>query len=469
MTARAARADAARADATSLAEAIACGATGAAEALEASIAAARDAEALGAIAAWNVEAARQRADRLDRAVPRGAFHGVPTLAKDLGGPFEGLPVRAGSAALAKNDAGPGSDMSARFEALGLNPFGLTTVPEFGLSFASEPAIGPVARNPLDPARTPGGSSGGAAVAVAAGIVAIAHATDAGGSIRVPAACCGLVGLKPTRGALPAGPGFGNLLGGIASEFVLCRSVRDAATAFARLAGGAPGPYAPPVTPPANPAPHVAVLTDCGVPYPISHEVSAACDTAAGVLMARPARLVWSALAPLVADSEAVFDAFVCTNLAMLFDDLGLDEARVEPLTAAVLARGRAMSGIDVWRATVLAATVSHRLAALFETADLLVVPMTSGPPPSIGAFPTNHRDVAAHWRRMTAFAPLAALANVAGIPALTLPFGTNAKGLPVPVQFLAPMGCEATLLRAASRLEAEGRWTQRFPVAGALA
>ena len=465
MTARAARADA-----TSLAEAIACGATGAARALEASIAAARDAEALGAIAMLDVEAARRRAESLDRAVPRGPFHGVPTLAKDLGGPFEGLPVRAGSAALAGDVVAPGSDLSERFAALGLNPFGLTTVPEFGLSLASEPAVGPAARNPLDPARTPGGSSGGAAAAaVAAGIVAIAHATDAGGSIRVPAACCGLVGLKPTRGAMPAGPAFGNLLGGIAAEFVLCRSVRDAATAFARLAGGAPGPYAPPVMPPANPAPRVAVLTDCGVPYPISHEVSAACEAAARMLAARPARLAWGALAPLVADSEAVFDAFVCANLAALFADLGLDEARVEPLTAAVLARGRAMSGIDVWRTTTLAATVSHRLAALFEMADLLVVPMTFGPPPATGAFPTDHGDVPTHWRRMTAFAPLAALANVAGIPALTLPFGANAKGLPVPVQLLAPMGGEATLLQAAARLEAEGRWTQRFPVAGALA
>jgi amidase len=147
---------------------------------------------------------------------------VPTLAKDLGGPFKGLPVAAGSRLFKRDSGDADSELAARFRAAGFCLFGLTTSPEFGLSLASEPTIGPVCRNPHDRSRTAGGSSGGAAAAVAAGIVSTAHATDAGGSIRVPAACCGLVGLKPSRGAMPAGPSFGNHLGGIASEFVVTR-------------------------------------------------------------------------------------------------------------------------------------------------------------------------------------------------------------------------------------------------------
>ena len=161
------------------------------------------------------------------------------------------PFRAAKAAQAD------SDLAARFRDAGFCLFGLTTSPEFGLSLASEPAIGPVCRNPLDPTRTAGGSSGGAAAAVAAGIVAIAHATDAGGSIRVPAACCGLVGLKPSRGAMPAGPSFGNHLGGIASELAVCRSVRDTARDLRRhCSGKARGPF-PDVAMPVAPTPPAA--------------------------------------------------------------------------------------------------------------------------------------------------------------------------------------------------------------------
>ncbi|MEY4872255.1 MAG: 6-aminohexanoate-cyclic-dimer hydrolase, partial [Pseudomonadota bacterium] len=169
-----------------------------------------------------------------RGALRGPFAGVPFLGKDLGSGTAGLPPCGGSPALRRRmgDQGQDSDLFLRFRAAGLVPFGLTTVPEFGLSLTSDPAV-----NPFDAAYAPGGSSGGAAAAVAAGIVAMAHATDAAGSIRVPAACCGLVGLKPSRGAVPQGPDFGNHLMGVAAELVLARSVRDVQTAFDAVADG----------------------------------------------------------------------------------------------------------------------------------------------------------------------------------------------------------------------------------------
>lgn len=248
-------------DATSLAEAIRTGRLTALEAMEASLAAAGRWAETGAIVHLDPTLGRAAAENADHRLRRlpnaqaAPFIGVPSLAKDLGGPFAGLPVAAGSNMCERSAAvAADSDLAARLRAAGLCFFGLTTVPEMGLSLASEPLTGPVCRNPLATDRTPGGSSGGAAAAVAAGIVAIAHATDAGGSIRVPAACCGLFGLKASRGVMPAGPSFGNHLGGIASELALCRSARDLATIFEAAAGHARGPFADPSLAPAPSAP-----------------------------------------------------------------------------------------------------------------------------------------------------------------------------------------------------------------------
>jgi amidase len=231
-------------DASALADQIRTGKTTAREAVERALERAQNHAELGAVRFMDAALALRQADAIDVGLLRRRhqffrlpFVGVPFLMKDLGAEAEGLPLTCGSALLAGAVRAIGdSDLGRRFRGAGLNPFGVTTSPEFGLSLASEPRVGPLARNPLDRDRTPGGSSGGAAAAVAAGIVAIAHATDAGGSIRVPAACCGLIGLKPTRGATPGGPRFDNYLGGLAVEFVVARSLRDAAVALGSVAG-----------------------------------------------------------------------------------------------------------------------------------------------------------------------------------------------------------------------------------------
>jgi len=465
------------ADATDLAGAIKSGKVNCRDAMQAALAACVEHEDLGAIAYLNAEvgvaSARamdaEASDRPQRFQSR-PFAGVPALAKDLGGPFAGLPAVAGSRLLKRERGDADSDLAQRFRDAGLCVFGLTTSPEFGFSLASEPAIGPICRNPLDLTRTAGGSSGGAAAAVAAGIVAIAHATDAGGSIRVPAACCGLVGLKPTRGAMPAGPFFGNHLGGIASELAVTRSVRDAATIFAALRGNTRGPFAD-IAEPTIPVERlrIGLIVDTGPRHPTSPDRMQAVEATALFFEKQGHRIVplaWAEVDALAAASGRVFGDIVSVNIAGLVDDLGLDASAAEAMTQAFIKRGRDMRATALWKSLDSAVHTSRGLWNLFEKTDILITPMLTSAPPPIGSFPTDHLDADKHLEHMAAFAPLASLANISGAPAITLPFGADADGLPLPVQIMAPMGRDALLLSLAARLEAEGRWRPRYPIAG---
>jgi amidase len=467
-------------DATALAEAIKAGSLTASDAMQASLQAARDLMPLGAIVHLDPamgESAARGMDREREIAPylfdQRPFAGVPTLAKDLGGPFAGLPVTAGSRLFSREPSTADSDLAKRFRHAGFCPFGLTTSPEFGLSLASEPAAGPICRNPLDPSRTPGGSSGGAAAAVAAGIVAIAHATDAGGSIRVPAACCGLVGLKPGRGAMPTGPSFGNHLGGIAGELVVARSVRDAARAFDALSGQVRGPFADATPVRSESAPlTIGVLMNTSTEYPTSVERIAAVEAAALALEAQGHTLVnldWTAFETMVAASGRTFGTIVSVNLAALVDGLGLDIDAAEPLTQAFVARGRALSGVALWDSLNEGVLVSRDLWRVFEGLYVILTPMLACAPLPVGSFPTDHDDASLQLDRMAAFAPLASLANISGFPAITVPFGADADGLPLPIQLMAPFAHEPLLLALAAQLEAERRWQHKFPIAGLAA
>ncbi|OCJ07463.1 amidase [Rhizobium sp. AC27/96] len=468
------------ADATDLAGAIKSGKLSCVDAMQASLAACETHQDLGAIAYLDADLGLATAQMLDREASEHpkrfaarSFTGVPTIAKDLGGPFAGLPVSAGSRLFKREGKGSDSDLAKRFRDAGLCPFGLSTSPEFGFSLASEPATGPICRNPLDPSRTAGGSSGGAAAAVAAGIVAIAHATDAGGSIRVPAACCGLVGLKPTRGAVPAGPSFGNHLGGIASELAVTRSVRDAAKILDAIRGKTRGPFADIVTPIKQAASlRVGLLLDTGDRYSTAGDRLEAVEAAAGHLEKQGHHLValdWAQFEEAVAASGRAFGDIISVNIAGLVDELKLDSLAAETMTQAFIMRGRATSGTALWNSLNGAVRASRTLWDLFETVDVIVMPMLATAPPPIGSFPTDHADTDLHLERMTAFSPLASLANVSGFPAITLPFGIDRDGLPLPVQILAPMGEEALLLSLAAQLEVDGRWQHRYPIAGLAA
>jgi amidase len=467
-------------DGLAFAAAIRRGETTAAAALEAALARAQATRSFGAICCLASDLGRSRAAAIDLSLKdrdesclMQPFIGVPFLMKDLGAAMQGLPLTCGSQALPAAPATVDSELARRFKLAGLVPFGTTTVPEFGLSLASEPVSGPIARNPLDPSRTPGGSSGGAAVAVATGITALAHATDAGGSTRVPAACCGLVGLKPSRGAVPGGPSFGNHLGGIATELVVSRTLRDTAAALDAVAGAAQGPFPDPDL--AGPLLarldeplerlRVGVCLDVTDGTPIADTRRAAVRHAADVLAAAGHRVIPilpEVLAQLVRDSSLVFDRIICVNLARGLADV----SGVEPLTAAAVRRGLSLTACDLQAAELLGVDVAHRLWRLFQEIDVILLPMLSMAPPPIGSFPTNHDDVELQWRRMTDFAPYATLANVAGAPALTVPHGVDGDALPLPVQLIGPMGADGLLLRLARLLQQAVPWSIQASLAG---
>jgi amidase len=410
--------------------------------MEASLAAAEREADLGSIA--RIDPAMGRAGALEH--NPGPFAGVPFLGKDLGSAARGFPIAAGSAALISRIKDPGHDsvLFSRFRTAGLVPFGLTTVPEFGLALTSDPA-----RNPFDHRLSPGGSSGGAAAAVAAGIVAIAHATDAAGSIRVPAATCGLVGLKPSRGATPGGPDFNNHLMGLVSELVVARSVRDVATAFRLASGRAQGPSGDPLPlTMATPLRVALCLPDrCGpAQQAAARQAALALQTLSAVVEERPAPDEMGLAASRIAKT------ILTVSMAEWLDAFGIADGEVSPLSAAVAAEGRAMPATVLFAASREMAQLSHAVWTMFDGIDILLSPVLAGSPPALGAFDMTSTDLSSHFAQMEATAPNAALANVAGCPALVLPFGTDEAGLPIGIQLMGPIGSDLALLDLGERL-----------------
>jgi amidase len=435
-------------DATALAAAIGAGRIDPSDLAGAVRDAMRDRAGFGAVVTLFDQDAMREAITEARATG-GPFAGVPMLAKDLGAPAAGLRQGVGSEALRTRlpatDRRSEGHLMRRFRAGGLAPVGLSTVPEFGFALSAEPPAGPVARNPFDTDRTPGGSSGGAAAAVAGGIVAIAHATDAAGSIRVPASACGLWGLKPSRGAEASGPVFANHLMGIASEGVLARSLRDVVTAF-----------------------ELARVTWAEAPLPDVLRVGLAISDRCGVAEAEAARRIAELLrgagceiveieAPdaLGGEVHALIGQILSVALATGLDALGIPDAEISPLAAANRARGRGFSGTEVFAMTNRVAELSDGTRrALFTDCDVVLAPILSGPPPPVGYFPTDHTDIDGHLAKMEAMAPGAALANLAGLPALAIPAGM-ADGLPRGVQLIGPAHSDRALLSLAARIAAD--------------
>ncbi|MFN4140384.1 MAG: amidase family protein [Aestuariivirga sp.] len=434
-------------DATSLAAAIASGRTTAPEAMRAALDAAAERAGLGAIATLDPELALAAAER---ARP-GPFSGVPFLGKDLGSGSAAFPPGAGLAAVRKRTMAEESVLFTRFQEAGLVQAGLSTVPPFGLALTSDPA-----RNPLNPQFSPGGSSGGAAAAVAAGIVAIAHATDAAGSIRVPAAACGLYGVKPSRGAVSGAPGFGNHLMGLATELVLARSLRDVAAAFEAVAHGQDTTFAT--------TPRVALC----MPERCKKMQNLVARHAADVLRARGC-LVDERPAPdrLGERAAGIARTILTASLAEWVAALAIPGEELPPLAAAVAEEGRAMPATRLFAASRDIARTGHELWQAFEEFDVVLSPVLADGPPAFGAFDMEATDAAAHFAQMEATAPNAALANVAGAPALAMPFGEDERRLPVGIQLMSRMGTDRALLDFAAWLAyAAPPVTFPYPIAG---
>ncbi|MEO0384472.1 MAG: amidase [Pseudomonadota bacterium] len=438
-------------DATALAALVAAGETTCEKLMRASLDHAERCADLGAIVRLEPELGLTAARACDAALASGQtagpFFGLPFLAKDLGGCSKGLMPMAGSVALAKRREDPTEDdaLFARFRASGLLPFGLTTVPEFGLALTSEPQDQNPARNPFDTSLSPGGSSGGAAAAVAAGVVALAHATDAAGSIRVPAACCGLVGHKASRHRIPGAPYFNNHLMGIASELVVARSVRDVRTAFEAVRVDHPTAETP-----------VHRLGIC-VPELATAATSAKMGELTGALRAAGLDVVEQpAPDAFGARAMAIAGTIFAASLASWLDSVGISDNEITPISAAIDARGRAMAAPTLFDAHTDLVRLTHESQALFADVDALVMPVLSDGPPAVGAFDPSQTDPDARYAQMNAVAPNVALANVAGLPSLAMPFGmmpSPRDHVPFGFQIMGPMNSDEALFELAARIE----------------
>ena len=478
--------DLARMDATAQAELVSSGEASPAELLDAALE--RAAEVNPEINAIIHDLSDEARAAASDEVPDGPFKGVPFLLKDLGAAFAGQPLHMGMQALKDADFHAPVDtfLAERFRAAGLVTMGKTNTPELGILPTTEPkAYGPT-RNPWDTSRTPGGSSGGSAAAVAAGIVPMAHANDGGGSIRIPASNCGLVGLKPTRQRISEGPLVGDNLSGLTCELVVSRSVRDTARILNAVQGPAPGdPYVAPL--PLRP--YVKELTDESTGLRIGTMSAPAVEAEVDPECVRAVEEAAKLLASLghEVDDESPFDALGdgggvdiqdsfltrwAAGQAAVLAQIGMIAGRelsaddVEPLTWALAEVGRERSSGRYLADVAIHHGVTRMIGGWFASGhDLLLSPTMAEVAPPLGSFDDSGDDPMQAFTRAFPSGAFTAIFNVTGQPAISLPLHWTDGGVPVGVQLVAPFGREDLLLRVAAQVERAAPWAERTPPA----
>jgi amidase len=439
--------------------------------------------------------ARQRSAQ--KPSPQALLGGVPFIVKDLFQDVGGLPSTGGSKAMPRHVPTQDSDVVRRWREAGLLIFGKTNAPEFGAKNVTEPVAYGTTRNPWDTTRTPGGSSGGSAAAVAAGVVPVAGANDGGGSIRIPAAACGLVGLKPGRGRISSGPDMGEPMNGAAVQGVVSRSVRDTAAMMDVLQG--PEPHAP--YPYARPAvPYLQAMQQSPgrlkIGFTTSSPIGTAVDAQAIAAVQDAARLLESLghhveEVPHPVDGKALAQDFLTTwfcvmaELVDTYKDLvGASNRDFEPDTLAMAAVGRSLPAVELLRCNSRWHQHNVALSQYHQRFDLWLSPVLAAPPVKIGELDTpkllqiSSQVVDAlglsGWLRKTslfqdsvlqnlAWTPYTQLANLTGRPAISLPLYWTPEGLPMGVQFVAALEGEALLLQLAAQLEQARPWFDRHP------
>jgi amidase len=406
----------------------------------------------------------------------GPFAGVPFVIKNSGPVAEGVPFTMGSDLFAGAVAPCDLEIMRRFRAAGLAALGVTNVPEMVISFATESRRHGITRNPWDPERGAGGSSGGSAALVAAGAVPVAHGNDGAGSIRIPASCCGLVGLKPSRGRTPAGPHETELLFGIGYEFGLARTVRDVAHLLDAVHGAAVGDKVmaiPPGAPfaesvgAAPPRLRVALATAAWSGVPVDERCAQAARTVAAQLSSAGHDVTDASPA---IDAELVREVYDTITLVALAGVPDLAPAtpgadNVEGTTLAAFERAREITGVEISRGFRAFHAVARAAALFFETHDLLVTPTLAHPPWPHGRLDYDRpgRSMGSWVDAIFEYGPFTAPFNIGGQPAMSVPTGQSADGLPIGVQLVAAHGREDLLLQVASRLEEELPWAGRRP------
>lgn len=428
----------------------------------------------------------------------GPFAGVPFLIKDIAQDHAGVPSTSGSRALRNYVPASHSEYVARALTAGLVIFGKTNTPEFALKGTTEPELWGATRNPWNRLHTAGGSSGGAAAAVAAGIVPMAGASDGGGSIRIPAACCGLFGLRPSRGRVPAGPRHAEFWHGASSEHVITRSVRDSAAMLDALQGpdvGASFEIRPPARPYLEEVAREPGRLRIGysVASPLGLPVDPACVAAVEecVSLLRGLGHEVEEAAPAI-DGQALATCFLtmymgqtAANMELARQLTGAGEDEFELDTRALALLGRALSAGDYTRSLFRWNEFSRALGQYFRRHDLYLTPTLACPPARIGEQETPAWQQAAlrpllalglgqvllksgqvekMARESLRRVPFTQLSNLTGTPSMSVPLHWTDSGLPVGVQFVAPFGDEATLFRLAGQLEQVRPWFDRVPV-----
>jgi amidase len=435
---------------------------------------------LNAVVHKGFEIGRHAAKAVDEGKQGGGFAGVPFLLKDIGAICTGLTVQFGSRFLAGFVPPFDDELVRRYKAAGTCILGATNAPELGLLPITEPlAYGPC-HNPWNPAHSTGGSSGGSAAAVAAGIVPMAHANDGGGSIRIPASCCGLVGMKPTRARISQGPHVGEALGGLVNHHVVSRTVRDSAAMLDATAGPMPG------DPQVAPAPKGSYLAAAAEPpaslriafrqtdlqgRPIDPEVASAVCATAEALQELGHRV--EEASPEGLSEEAIVRPFLVlwstgavTQIDTFARLLGkpIDWDLFEPATRAFYEDGQRYSAADYVAAWDALQGLGRQFGRFFESHDVLLTPTLASPPAKLGAFDVQRADIDGLNAELTRYVPYTPLLNATGQPAVSLPLQQSSSGLPLGMMFVGRFSAEELLYSLAGQLEEALPWKERRPL-----
>ena len=413
----------------------------------------------------------------------GPFTGVPFLMKDLGPMYAGVRQTSGSV-FSKDVIAPiDSELTRRFKKAGLIVTAKTNTPELGLVPTTEPKLFGATRNPWNTGHSTGGSSGGSAAAVAAGIVPIAHANDGGGSIRIPASCCGVFGLKPTRARTPLGPIFGDQMSGLVIDHAVSRTVRDSAALLDATAGpdlGDPYPAPPPARPflqevGANPGRlRIAFSTTTAMGIQLHPDCVAAVKDAAA-LCEDMGHEVFEASPPV--NGELLIEAFVALwegGTAQGIDSIAPlvgkkptpDE--FETLTWALYEAGQKVTASQYLTAVMNLQQMARGMAHWMQNHDLWLTPTLAEPPLKLGELDATPDNPRAGFDRATQYVPFTPIQNATGEPAMSVPLYWNESGLPIGAHFVARFGDEATLFRLAAQLEEARPWAAKRPPVSAV-
>lgn len=471
-------------DATALAARVRKGEVHPGELLEAAIGRIERVEPqLNAVVERLYDQARQAAEQ--PVARHGAFAGVPTLVKDLFSPLAGALMSNGSQALGQARPDFDGELVARLRRSGCLLMGTSTSPEFGTSYSTESQRFGATRNPWNLAHSSGGSSGGAAALVAARVVPFAHGNDGGGSLRVPASCCGVFGFKPSRGLLPSGPIVGEGWAGMGTGHAITLSVRDSAALLDATAGIDLGaPYAAPVaTRPYrlavqdDPAPLRIALVEQVGPWPVSAHSRAALDDAAHLCESLGHQVVPERLPVVLPEFLDQVFTIIGASTRNYLDVLGqmrgapVFESEVEARTRIILREKGQVSGAQYAAAVEWIHAFGRRMALFMQDYDIILTPTLAQLPPAIGEL--NAQDDSWSLARLIehfhSYSPYTALCNASGQPAMSVPLYWSPEGLPLGAHFIGRFGEDALLMSLAAQLERARPWRGRVPPVNAVA